>query len=222
MITERYRKDYTGEFVIVSSTWSNHHKEQQREWIPNPITNQHISGRAAVIGWGDSTKPFGVSRLEKHRGGLLGKKRLQTYGSGQAYQDLNLDFHVTLDSSIVEKVLDSGYVDNQIVYTNVSHCLRHPQKFYLIPYSMSLREQALAMWLACFDGHKEIFCLGYDLQDDTTFNNKITHDCLKVIECYQGVKFYFVNTKVQCPRSWQEQPNVEIIDYRTFISYCDI
>ena len=66
---ERYRTDYDGEFVIVSNTIKNGKKHQEREWIENPIENQHISGRAAVIGNGDSryiTKVHGKFNLKNN------------------------------------------------------------------------------------------------------------------------------------------------------------
>ena len=50
MIQERYRQDYDGEFVLLQTSIRNGVKEQRREWMINPIQNQHVSGRAAVIG----------------------------------------------------------------------------------------------------------------------------------------------------------------------------
>ena len=50
MIQTRYRSDYTGEFVVTRTRMANGRGQQSREWIPNSIDNQHISGRAAVIG----------------------------------------------------------------------------------------------------------------------------------------------------------------------------
>ena len=40
MITERYRKDYTGEFIITNTSWAGGKKRTQREWMPNPIENR--------------------------------------------------------------------------------------------------------------------------------------------------------------------------------------
>ena len=54
----RYRTEYDGEFVIVEHKISQGKKIQEREWIDNPIENQHISGRAAVIGGGSSRYLF--------------------------------------------------------------------------------------------------------------------------------------------------------------------
>ena len=46
----RYRQDYAGEFVILETRWTKGKKVERREWIENPIQNQHISGRAVCIG----------------------------------------------------------------------------------------------------------------------------------------------------------------------------
>ena len=74
----RYRTDYAGEFVILESKWAGGKKEETREWIPNPIENHHLSGRAAVIGSNIDKWQFDYTRLQRHRGGLLGSKKLQT------------------------------------------------------------------------------------------------------------------------------------------------
>ena len=68
---ERYRKDYLGEFVILNTSWKDGKKVQTREWMDNPIKNQHISSRAAIIGPGSSRERFDVRVLEKHKGGYL-------------------------------------------------------------------------------------------------------------------------------------------------------
>jgi hypothetical protein len=78
----RYRTDYLGEFVILETRWSGGKKSETREWINNPITNHHLSGRAACIGSTLDQIHFDYTRLQRHRGGLLGSKKLQTYGTG--------------------------------------------------------------------------------------------------------------------------------------------
>ena len=62
---ERYRTEYDGEFVITVNTIKNGEKHQEREWIDNPIENQHISGRAAVLVTGkvDTTPPATAKKL---------------------------------------------------------------------------------------------------------------------------------------------------------------
>ena len=76
MITARYRTDYTGEFIITQSTWSGGKKRQKREWVANPIENQHISGRAVCIGSDVDALRFDYKILQRHRGGLLGSKKI--------------------------------------------------------------------------------------------------------------------------------------------------
>lgn len=49
MMQQRRRQDYPGEFIITRTTFRDGRKIQEREWIDNPIVNQHISGRAAVV-----------------------------------------------------------------------------------------------------------------------------------------------------------------------------
>ena len=72
----RYRTDYAGEFVILETKWSGGKKTETREWIANPIDNHHLSGRAACIGSGQDQKRFDYTRLQRHRGGLLGSKKI--------------------------------------------------------------------------------------------------------------------------------------------------
>jgi len=75
MISERYRKDYTGEFIILNTAWSGGKKRTQREWMPNPVENHHISGRAACIGSAVDKPEFDFTILQNHKGGLLGSKK---------------------------------------------------------------------------------------------------------------------------------------------------
>ena len=50
MITQRYRTDYDGEFVITAATWSMGRKSLTKEWVDRSVTNTHVSNRAACIG----------------------------------------------------------------------------------------------------------------------------------------------------------------------------
>ena len=73
---KQYREDYQGEFVIVETRITNGRREQKREWIDNPIQNHHISKRAAVIGSRADRDRFDHTILPRHRGGLMGKKKV--------------------------------------------------------------------------------------------------------------------------------------------------
>jgi hypothetical protein len=222
MLQERYRKDYLGEFVVTKSTW-NKEKTQEREWINNPIENQHISGRAAIVGCGPSRESFDIKSLERHRGGLLGKKRLQTYAAEGTWHELKSNFYVTSNKEEIAEILKSDYSEDNITYSSARRCIDNPGKFYLIPYGTLLADIAIATWLAAFDGHTEIFLLGVDGVDLTgKLDSRSINDLLQVMRTYKGVRFYAVTDGASPPAEWRNCNNFSIMTYRTWFNYCDI
>ena len=217
----RYRQDYAGEFVIIETLWKKGKKFERREWIANPIQNQHISGRAVCIGSNTDKTQFDYTRLQRHRGGLLGSQKVQTYGVGNISQEMRLDFAVESDRIKLAQILATKYQENNIVYTTPKNCIVYPGEFYLIPQTPRLLDVALLLYLAAFDGHKEIFLLGYNnetpVQSQTWFNQ-----IREVMDAYAGVKFYLVGEKTNMPDVWMEAANSVDITYRDFIGYCDI
>jgi len=217
----RYRQDYAGEFVIIETLWKKGKKFERREWITNPIQNQHISGRAVCIGSNTDKTQFDYTRLQRHRGGLLGSQKVQTYGVGDISQEMRLDFAVESDRIKLAQILATKYQENNIVYTTPKNCIVYPGEFYLIPQTPRLLDVALLLYLAAFDGHKEIFLLGYNnetpVQSQTWFNQ-----IREVMDAYAGVKFYLVGEKTNMPDVWMEAANSVDITYRDFIGYCDI
>lgn len=226
MLTACYRCDYDGEFVVTETRWAGGKKIQSREWIPNPIVNQHISGRAACIAsdfdkYNTDQNGFDFSRLSRHRGGLLGSKKLQTYGLGPITQEMRLDFAVDTRQEVLDEIKSREYQIDNIVYTTTRMCLVNPGEFYLIPHNPQMALEALPLYLACFDGHKEVFMLGYNIE--TSASNSVWMDHVaKVIDTYAGVKFYGVGIRRNMPASWLHQPNFDTMRYREFISFCDV
>lgn len=221
MIHARYRHDYPGEFVIISSTWTGGRKKQVREWIDNPIQNQHISGRAVCIGSDAGVEMFDHTHLSRHRGGILGSQQLQTYGTADIAQQMRLDFAVSLDKGKVDQLVQSGYTIQNIVYTNASNCLRHPGVFYLVPQMPYMCSTVLPLYLAAFDGHEEIFCIGYSndtIAEVSGWQNQIS----QLIEAYPGVLWTFVGAKNNTPKIWLAHPNVRTFTAREFVGHCDI
>jgi len=216
-----YRADYPGEFVVVETRWSAGKKQQQREWVPNPIENHHISGRAACIGSNLDQHRFNYTVLQRHRGGLLSSKKLQTYGVGSIAKDMRLDFAVETDRELLKEFVDAGHSQNNIVYTTSSNCLTYPENFYLIPYNPRLLDLSTIVYLAAFDGHREIFLLGYN-KDTPTGRSDWQDELVKVMMAYSGVEFYFVGEKTNMFDTWFECANAKSMTYREFISYCDV
>lgn len=221
MIPERYRTDYPGEFVILETKWSGGKKTQTREWVANPIENHHISGRAACIGSAVDRASFDYTHLQRHRGGLLGSKKLQTYGIGPIASDMRCDFIVETNNDRLNRIAETKYQETNIVYTTPRMCILHPGEFYLIPYIQKMVDLAQILYLSAFDGHKEVFMLGYTV-DTPAGNSSWLSDVRSVIGSYAGVKFYIVSDVNNVPEQWLDLPNVTKLKYREFITYCDV
>lgn len=221
MIQARYRKDYTGEFVITRTRMANGRGQQIREWIPNSIENQHISGRAAVIGSNVDHDRFDYTKLQRHRGGLLGKKRLQTYASGAIWSEMPLDFYVTIDRPRIKLINAAEYHKHSVVYTTPGLCIAYPGDFFLVPMSPQLSEIALAVYLAAFDQHEEVFLLGYNNETPAWDSGWAAH-VNSIFEAFTQTRFVLVGTSVNMPDVWRSNRNVDTMKYRDFVTYCDI
>jgi hypothetical protein len=164
---------------------------------------------------------FDYRILQRHRGGLLSSLKLQTYGTGIIAEDMRLDFAVDIDSAQLQKLIESKYYEDNVVYTTARNCIQNPGDFYLIPQAPRLLMPALPVYLAAFDGHKEIFLLGYSKQ--MQFDNERWFDNVnEVFQAYAGVKFYLVGEPTIMPDTWLECANVKTMTYREFVSYCDV
>jgi hypothetical protein len=221
MIANQYRRDYPGEFVIVNTDIRRGIKQQRREWMPNPIINQHISGRAAVIGSNIDQNKFDYGKLQRHRGGLQGKLRLQTYGSGSIWEDMRLDFYCSTDRPTLSRLQSGEYHNTTTCYSNARFCMIFPKKFYMIPFQPRISDLAAAIYLAAFDGHREIFMLGYN-QDTPCSARHWQQDVTLVMQAYNSHQFVFVGPVSNMPAIWRDRPNADFWDYRKFVTHCDI
>jgi hypothetical protein len=217
----QYRSDYAGEFVILETRWSGGKKTQSREWIANPIENHHISGRAACIGTDADRHKFDYTRLQQHRGGLLGSKKLQTYGTGAIAMTMRLDFAVELDSGRLTQLIEQGYDQDNIVYSTARQCIARPGHFYLIPLGPRLLLELIPVYLAAFDGHQEIFLLGYH-NDSNIAHPSWPQQLLTIFAAYPGTRFFIVGEGTNMPDQLFDQANVAHQTLREFISYCDV
>lgn len=221
MIIERYRKDYAGEFLITNMSWSGGKKRTQREWVPNPITNHHISGRAACIGSTLNMNQFDFTILPTHKGGLLGTLKLQTYGTGEIAKMMRLDFTVEKDNQILNDLLEQHYYKENVIYTTPKNCLAYPGSFYTIPYNPAFITATTLPYIAAFDGHKEIFLLGYGDEAEFGRNEWASH-IERIIATYSSTKFYQVGLESQTYNAWKNYPNFTYMSCRDFVSYADI
>jgi hypothetical protein len=219
-MTARYRSEYPGEFVILETRWSGGKKQETREWIPNPIENQHVSGRAACIGSSTDRGYFDYSRLSHHRGGLLSSKKLQTYGTGEIALEMRLDFAVETNAQRLANIKSTDYHVDNIVYTTSRNCINNPGSFYLIPNRPLVEDSVTVLYLAAFDGHREIFLLGYN-NEVRPGRDSWHSDIVRVFQTYP-VDFYLVGEPTNMPATWLDCANVRTTNYQDWISYCDV
>jgi hypothetical protein len=243
-IDKKYRKDYTGEDIIVERKHEGKKWWDQTETIPNMITNNQISNRAAIIGNGPSRLEFNLQNLKKPQG-LLGATTVQTYGCNALYRDFTPDFLVsTGNNGIVTEIANSDYVNNNIVYSNAIHLLEHPSKFYLIPYDPYADAGTTAAYIAAFDGHTTIYLLGFDGYDLQGHNNNIYADTngydlkwqfeiegdklinnrAQLFNTYSDVDFVWVTSygKNTGPETLKWCSNHRQISFRDLVLECDL
>jgi hypothetical protein len=126
----------------------------------------------------------------------------------------------------LQRLVESKYVINTVVYSSAGKCLKFPGELYLIPYGTLLSEQALAVWLPAFDQHKEIFLLGYDFEDGK--NQSLANEILTIMQTYRGTKFVRVSqliegrTRTDTPDTWKNCRNFSEMTYTDWVSYADI
>jgi hypothetical protein len=235
---ERYRRYYQGEKIVVDRKYADGIWQDIVEHVPNAVTNNQISNRAVVLGNGPGRLAFELKHL-KNFSGLLGAETVQTYGCNALYRDFHPDFLVVSGHpDIIKEVAESQYVKDNVVYTNSIHLLEYPNKFYLIPHDPYSDAGTVALYLACFDGHKKIFMLGFDGQDTPGFNyniysdtngydskrslvleDKWINDKKNIFDIYKNVEFIRVtehNTE-RLPESWRYCTNVRTMSRNDFI-----
>lgn len=223
MTLGKFRKDYIGEYILTKTTIRNGEKVQEREWVDNPIQNQHISNRAAVLASDIDKEFFDFSFLQRHRGGLLASKKLQVYGTRSMWKKSYMNFMVALDQDSLPDLIKEKYDEQTICYTSVKNCLRFPGHFYIIPHTPRLDERAMALYCAAFDGHKEIFMIGFHNNDSLIKDESIpVKQVNAVIQSYPGTEFYFVGHRGSVYNLWDDNDNFNFMTYRDWVSHCDI
>lgn len=238
-----YRKDYQGEFIVKLNIVENGLHDEVREWVPNTLENHQTSNCAVVIGNGRSRENFNLNLIKKHRGGHLGKKKLQSYGCNALYRDFEPDFLVCVDQRIVSEIVSSGYADNHVVISGATNVAKYPGKLHMIPYNYAMNSGSIATYLACFDGHKRIFLMGFDNQpnqginynvyagtdnydppDKTILDAKWINYMAEIFNTYDDVEFFRVvkNINYTMPEKWKYCTNLKQIDYRQFAIEADL
>jgi hypothetical protein len=242
-LTRRYRRNYAGEEIISERSFEGGQWNTTSEYVPNNIVNNQISNRAVVFGNGNSRKTLDPRYITTRRSGLLGADTLQTYACNAFYRDHLCDFLIVTHADMAREVHDSGFADNNIVYTRAHINLMFPKKFYLIPHDPYADAGTTALYLACFDGHKRVYMLGFDGHDSPGINNniyastacydyiqsdmddkKLIENQLTVFNTYPDVDFVWVTPvgSSELPEAWKYCLNVRQIPYARMIAEADL
>lgn len=238
-----YRANYAGENIVSQLVLKDGEWTPNVEFVPNRVINTHVTTQAVCIGNGESRRNFDLSLIDRHRGGLFAKDKLQSYGCNALYRDFTPDFLVARGDGIIAEIANTEYYMDNIVYTTADSLLKYPGKFYLIPQNIPFDAGALAAYLACFDGHTKIYLIGYDQYDNEGRINNIYKDTngyptsnqeqnnqflslslQNVIQTYDDVEFVRVmplDTWYQ-PELLRPLLNFRQISYQTFVNEADL
>jgi len=248
-INKIYRSTYQGEDVVKELTYQNSNWATTKEFVPNNVINNQTVNRAVIIGNGPSRTqlyPYGdvLSMLANHRAGLFGSEAIQTYGCNALYRDFTPNFLVANGPDIVKEISESGYCEENIVYSDGGSVLQYPRKFYLTPQSPSWDAGAIASYLACFDGHKQLYLIGFDGHSGQSTENYNMYQgtnayfsfesanteaffiksLSNLMDLYNDVEFIRVMPQPNwwCPEEWKYKLNFRQIDFREFTVEIDL
>lgn len=239
-----YRKDYTGENIIVNKTYANNVAMIEQEWVPNTVTNKDHTGYAAVIGNGTSRRDFNIAPVFHHRGGYRGLKKLETYGCNALYRDFTPDMLVVTSDIIAKEIAQTTYPLDHVVFANQKNIKKYPEKFHLIPHNDYHDAGTTALRLACFDGHRKVYMIGFDGQNLPHENNNVyagtpgynkrnevldysdwEKNLLEVMQTYSDVEFIRVTYRPDYPLPTEllnYPTNFRSISFRDFVFEVDL
>lgn len=224
-IEQKFRATYEGEDIVTLLEFTGGSSERTTEYVANSVFNNYLTTQAVVIGNGTSSGMKNGTLLRKiknHRGGLLASNKLQTYGTNETWRSIDCDFLVAISDDNVKPIIDSGYADNNIVYTNADMVLKYPGKMYLTPQDPPWNAGAIAAYLAAFDGHSKVFLLGFETEpEEKPFWVK---SAKTVFETYPDTEFVYITEEPDgnFAKEWEELDNVRHIGIWDFIKEADI
>lgn len=222
-IEQKFRSTYTGEDVTTYLEFRDaRQQEPTTEWVPNSVFNNRLTTQAIVIGGGETAKKFPLSKIQNHRGGILGSAKLQTYGTNDMFKHIKCDFLFAVGKENIDEIALSGYCNDNVVYSTAQGVLSHPGKMYLTPQNPPWNAGAIAAYMAAFDGHTKVFLLGFETEDkERPFWVKAAKE---VFTTYPETDFVYISQYGvgAFPQEWAALDNVRHISVRDFILEADI
>jgi len=242
-----YTADYEGERVVDTLHWRDANKEENSVWIPKTIINDDHSETAFVIGNGPSRLKYNLELLNGQHGGAGGIKSVgQSYGCNMLFKDFSPTFLICSNQEICDEIAKTNYCEDNIVYSIRKCIVKHPGLFHLYPHWQNMFAGPAAVRLACADGHKRIFMLGFDFYNESTkhlypemtksyktidsldvLNDKLKIQLRNIFDLYDDVEFYHVqperaNYAEHVIEEWNWCPNVKTIGMLQFINLAQL
>ena len=222
---EATNKDYDGEEIIVNITIRGGKKYEDREYVSRRVWHNTQGKPAFIIGNGRSREGFDLETL---------RSKGTTYACNAVYRDFIPDYLVALDRHIGEEIANSYPLKEKPCYSTKINIQRYSDDFVLVPRNPRMNCGATATHIARFDGHKEIYLLGFDSYntDPKKVNNLYvgtnaygkenevyeydiwTVQMVNLFTKYKDVDFYRVGSKII--NAYKEIQNLRHISYEEF------
>lgn len=151
---------YQGEEIITSVIIKGGKKTYEKKYFPRTVFNDPQGKDAYIIGNGESRIDFDLYSLPQ-----------DTYGCNALYRDYEPDYLIVVDQHMYKEILESGYGEKNIVYTNHLNMSRYGGVSHLIPNNPHKGTGTTAVHIALHDGHTKLFLLGFDNDANGKNNN---------------------------------------------------
>lgn len=166
-------------------------------------SNQQHNNIAFVLG-------NGCSRLTANPAALLTTGTV--YGCNAVYREFNPHYLIAVDVKMVNEIIEAGYHKDNQVWTNSNKGIVSKHGINFLSPHKGWSSGPTALWLACTQGHTEIYILGFDYQGlngkfnnvyADTFNYKKSNDAAtfhgnwlsqteKIIKEFKHIRFFRV------------------------------
>jgi hypothetical protein len=229
-----YRTSYEGEEINDMKGETASYAVKPR---PNVFTTP-FTDTAIVLGNGLTRKDPGIQKLLSINSKKVAEAYKLVYACNRAIEDeMKYDYYVIRNRKFLANVPDSQkyqvYLPNDIFldYSDVHN---------LIPNISYFDAGASAAYLACFDGHKKVFLMGFDGDYGNGFktvydgtdgygdgNGNIDYSswCMyleRVMYIYSDVQFYRVQIDAAAPPpAWLNLPNFQNVSFREAVMLGD-
>lgn len=242
-----YTRDYEGERVIDTLHWRDSKKDDDGVWIPKTIINEDHSQTAFVIGNGPSRLKYDLNLLDGQHGGVSGIMSVgQSYGCNMLFKDFSPTFLICSNQEICDEIVKTEYCEDNIVYSTRKCIIKNPGKFHLYPHWKQMYAGPAAVRLACADGHKRVFMIGFDFYHEASthlypemkksyrpistpkaINPPLINQLRSIFETYDDVEFYHVqpehaNFVEHVIDEWNWWHNVKTIGMLQFINLAQL